>query len=192
MSQTVHSIFRSTVRPWIVCAKTFMPQRSIFVPRSRSHSAAAVVTIGLAAAAVMGTGTAYAYMKATGSGSGASTATVSSRGFDLTTTATTTTTLLHPNSDGDVKVVINNPGGFAATVTQVQFGTASATGCTTPAITYPTNPTTASLPVTVPAQVSGTPGSVTVTFTNAIHMAASSSDCQGKTLTIPVTLSWKS
>src|SRR3954447_2693419 len=140
MPATARSAFRSTVRPWIVCAKTFVPHRSIFSDHAQPQRrvAGAVVGLGVAAAAVMGTGTAYAFLRTTGTGSNASTAS-SSRGFDLTTTATTTTVLLHPNGDGDVKGVIKTPGGFAATVTQVQFGTAPAAACTTPAITYPTN-----------------------------------------------------
>lgn len=184
----------TTVRPWLVAGKTLLPHRSIDFSgtAARRGPAAAVVAMGLAAAAVAGTGTAYAYLSAYGTGSNSSVAASAyPSSVKLTTSATTTATLLRPGGTGDVAVKITNPNSFAAKLTAINLTPASATGCTTPALSastpsgYTVGGSAVSLPLTI-----GAGSTVTVTVVGAVQMGASSNNCQNATLTVPATLNW--
>ena len=109
----------------------------------------------------------------------------------LTTSATTTTTLLRPGGTGDVAVKITNPNSFDGKVTAINLTPASATGCSSPALSAltPTGYTVGGSAVTLPLTV--TAGStVTVTVAGAVQMGASSNNCQNVTLTVPASLDW--
>lgn len=80
---------------------------------------------------------------------------------------------------GDLVVQASNPNPFPVTVTVTQAG--PATGCTTTGVTLAGSPT-----FTLPA----TSGTVTRTLTKVLSMsAASSNDCQGATITVPLSTS---
>jgi hypothetical protein len=186
--------WNTTVRPWVVAAKTLLPHRSINfgAAPSRRTPVVAVVALGLATAAVAGTGTAYAYLTTQGSGSNSSLAASAYPSSDnLTTAATTTTTLLRPGGTGDVAVKITNPNSFAVKVTAVNLTPAAATGCSTPSLSSltPSGYTVAGSAVSLPLSV-GAGSTVTVTVVGAVQMGASSNDCQNVTLTVPATLNW--
>lgn len=185
----------TTVRPWVVAGKSLLPQRSIDFGETRASSrgpVVAVVALGLAVAAVAGTGTAYAYLRTSGTGSDARLAASSyPSSVKLTTSATTTTTLLRPGGTGDLAVKITNPNSFSASLTAINLTPASATGCSTPALSAltPTGYTVGGSAVTLPLTITaGT--TVTVTVVGAVQMGASSNNCQNVTLTVPATLNW--
>ncbi len=162
--------------------RTLIPRRSFLAPERKRVNAGVAVTIGVLAIATLSTGTAYAYWTSTGTGSGhANTA------LSRTTTPPVTSTSLDadllPNTSRNITVTITNPNAFPIIVRAITFGTASATGCTTPAVTYPVAAT--GLAVIVAAN-----GSNTYTVAGGIRMGDSSSDCQGATLDVPVDLSW--
>jgi hypothetical protein len=142
--------------------------------------------------AVAGAGSAYAYFGAHGSGSGNSVAASAyPSSVKLTTSGTTTATLLHPGGTGDVAVSVTNPNSFNVKLTAINLTPASATGCTTPALSAltPASYTVSGSPVTLPLAI--TAGStVTVTVVGGVQMGASSSNCQNVTLTVPASLDW--
>jgi hypothetical protein len=104
--------------------------------------------------------------------------------------------LLFPGGTGDVVATISNPNGFPVTVTAVDLpaSTTYAVGYTNSTLTTPnagctaatsfvgwtlSNATVGSVhtlttPLTVAAQVSGTPGTLTVTFTDEASMGTAS------------------
>jgi len=164
----------------------------------RRHGAerALALLIGAGAVTLMSTGVGYAYWSSTGHADGAS-ATLTSRPNTLAVTATvaSTTATLHPGGSGNVTITFDNPNSFAVTVTALSFGAATAANCTTSGVTI--SPTAAATALgagglAVPAK-SGADGSAQLTIANGASMStASTSDCQSKTLTIPVTVTWTS
>ncbi|MDQ1700258.1 MAG: hypothetical protein QOG34_2121, partial [Frankiaceae bacterium] len=96
-----------------------------------------------------------------------------------------------PGGSGDVAVKITNPSTYDIKLTAITLTPASATGCTTPALSAltPTGYTVGGGSVALPLSV--TAGStVTVTIVGAVQMGASSNNCQGATLTVPASLNW--
>jgi hypothetical protein len=130
----------------------------------------------------MASGVAYAVWSATGSG-----ATTAKAGTTtaLTATASITGGPLYPGATADLTVVVTNPNAVPVTVTTIAAGTVAASaGCSTHGVTV-TIPATVNL--LVPAN-----GSAPRTLTGAVAMStASSSDCQGATFTVPVTVGGK-
>jgi hypothetical protein len=154
----------------------------------------AVAALGAGVAVVAAAGTGYAYWSATATGTGSGTTASGRTAAQALTTSTPTTTgaALRPEGTGDVVVTITNPNSFPVSVTAIALNAAGAKGCTTPALTAGSNPTysvggtATSLPLGIAAN-----GSKTVVVNGAVTMGATaSSDCQGTTLSVPVTLSW--
>ena len=142
----------------------------------------------LASVAVFLTGgVALAFWLTSGTGSGAAQA----RAFTAPTVSggTVTGNLLYPgltangtSAGGDLVVVATNPNPFPVTVTVTLNGTV--TGCTTPGV---------SLLAGTSFTLAANDNAVTKTMTNRVSMStASSSDCQGATLTLPLTTSSQS
>jgi hypothetical protein len=147
----------------------------------RSRRTLVVLTSG---ALLVSAGTAYAYVRTTGSGSGTASTANGLTAFH-TTAAVALGAKLFPGASAPLTVNIDNTGGnYQLTVTSLVLDASrSITGCTTPAITV-------SAPggwtgIVVAAHSSSGP----TTIAGAVTMgAAASNDCQGATLTIPVTL----
>ena len=97
----------------------------------------------------------------------------------VTATATAPSAQLYPGSTGgDLEVVATNTNPFPVTVTLAS--STSATGCTTPAITFAGGTLT----------LEGNSGSVARTVPNSVSMGAgASNDCQGATITVALTTS---
>jgi hypothetical protein len=165
--------------------------------RNRRAERAAVLLVGAGAVTVLSTGVGYAYWSASGHADGAST-TLASRPNTLAVSATaaSTTATLHPGGSGNVAITFDNPNAFAVTVTGLTFGAATAASCTTSGVTIsPTAVSTAlgASGVAVPAKSGGTDGSAVLSIPSGASMStASTSDCQSKSLTIPVTVTWTS
>ena len=138
----------------------------------------AAVAGGTAAAVVLGSATAYAYWSVTGSGSGSAAA--SSMSAPVVTAGTVTGASLYPGKTGATLFVnATNPNPFDITVTVAKPISGSITGCTSPDVTFSGGS------FTVPAN---TTTAVERTIPNSVSMGnASSSDCQGQTLAIPLT-----
>jgi hypothetical protein len=143
----------------------------------------AVVAIGAAAAAVLATGSAYAAWGTTGSGSG-SASTASGLPAFHTTATVAQGAKLYPGGSAPLTLSIDNTGNsYALTVTSVALDTGrSVTGCTTPAITV-----SAGSWAGVTVAPNSTSGPITIAGAVSMGLGASS-NCQGATLTIPVTL----
>lgn len=174
------------------------PRRHAVAGRSsRGGRRAAALLIGAGAMTVMSTGVGYAYWSSTGKADGNS-ATLSARPNALAVTATvaSTTATLHPGGTGNVSITFDNPNSFAVTVTGLSFGAAAATGCTTSGVTVSATAVSTAIGangVAVQAKSGGTDGSAVLSVPNGASMStASTSDCQSKTLTIPVTVTWTS
>lgn len=148
----------------------------------RLRRLAAVVAV-VPAVVLLGGGAAYAYWTSTGTGSG----TGSAQTFQPVTVAAGTAPAgqLYPglaadgtSQGGDLVVSVTNPNPFPVTVTVSQSGAAS--GCTTTGVT-----------MTGPAsfQVPATSGPVTRTLARVLSMStAATDDCQGATITVPLSL----
>lgn len=138
----------------------------------RATVVATVLAVGTA-------GTAYAYWATTGTGSGSGSATAPS---PLTTIDATGSTsgLLVPGGSAALVVNVSNPNSYSVTVTSVAPNGTPSASCTTPALTVATS----SGLTTVIGANSTSP----LTLAGAVQMGASSSDCQGATFTIPVTV----
>jgi len=175
------------------------PRRHRVAGTVRNYRAerAAVLLLGAGAMTVLSSGVGYAYWSASGHADGAST-TLSARpnALAVTATAASATAMLHPGGSGNVAITLDNPNAFAVTVTGLSFGAATATGCTTSGVTISASAVTTALGasgVAVPAKSGGTDGSAVLNITSGASMStASTSDCQSKTLTIPVTVTWTS
>jgi hypothetical protein len=126
----------------------------------------------------LGSGAAYAFIRG-GSGSGGGTAKVSGAPSAVTiATNATAGALLQPGGTGDLVITATNPNSSAVKITALTLGTV--TGCTTPALTF----NSGVLPVTIPANASN----LRIDISGALTMGTTASnDCQGATLTIPVT-----
>ena len=149
---------------------------------SRAHRSAVVV--GGAVAGVLLSGTAaVAYWSVTGTGSGA--AQSATMIAPTVSAGTASGTLLYPgltangtSTGANLVVSASNPNPFAVTVTVTQSG--AATGCTTPDVSFSGGSFT----------LSANSGTVTRTVTNAVSMGTgASNDCQGQTITVPLTTS---
>ncbi len=159
---------------------------------ARERALAAAVLAG--ALGTLSVGTATAYWRTSGSGDGTAGTATSLPAADVakvTTLATTTATLLHPGGTGDLAVAVRNTNSYAITVSALTPTASGAAGCTTPALTvgsptgYKVGASTVTLPLSVPAG-----STTTVTLVGAVSMGAASNDCQGKTLSLPVTINW--
>ena len=184
-----------TVEMWGLYA-ALRPRRHQ-IARRRGAERAAVLLIGVGAVAIMSTGVGYAYWSTTGHADGTS-ATLSSRPNTLAVTATvaSTTATLHPGGSGNVSITFDNPNSFAVTVTGLAFGSATAANCTTSGVTISSTAVSTALGASglpVPAKNGGSDGSAVLSIPSGASMStASTSDCQSKTLTIPVTVTWTS
>jgi hypothetical protein len=173
------------------------PRRHRIARPHRGPERAAVVLIGAGIALVASTGVGYAYWSASGLADGTST-TLSSRPNTLAVTATaaSTTATLHPGGSGNVTITFDNPNSFAVTVTGLSFGSATAANCTASGVTISATAVSTALGASglpVPAKSGGVDGSSPLSIPNGASMStASTSDCQSKTLTIPVTVTWTS
>jgi hypothetical protein len=152
----------------------------------KSHKAhRPAVFVGAAVAGVLLSGTAaVAYWSVTGAGSGS--AASGTMTAPTVSAGTASGTLLYPgltangtSTGADLLVSASNPNPFAVTVT-VSQGAGAVTGCTTPAVTFSGGS------FTLPANS----GTVTRTIAKSVSMGtASSNDCQGQTITDPLTTS---
>lgn len=173
------------------------PRRHRIGRRHRGAERFAVAIIAAGIAMVASTGVGYAYWSSSGHADGSST-TLSARPNTLAVTAkaTSTTATLHPGGSGNVTINFDNPNLFAVTVTGLSFGAATATNCTTSGVTISAAAVSTALGangLTVPAKSGGVDGTAPLTVTSGASMStASTSDCQNKTLTIPVTVTWTS
>lgn len=153
-------------------------------PRSLKRRAAVVVA-GTSAAVLVG-GTAFAYWAATGTGSG--NAQAGTMSAPTVSAGTTTGSALYPgltsngtSTGGTLAMTASNPNPFPITVTVSQSG--AATGCTAPAVTFSGGSFT----------LAANASDVTRTVPFSIAMGAgASNDCQGQTLTVPLTTSSQS
>lgn len=134
----------------------------------------AATTVGL----LIGIGSAAAYWATTGTGTGAASArTMVAPG--VTATGAAPSAQLYPGSTGgDLVVMASNTNPFPVTVTLA--ASTSASGCTTPAITFSGGS------FTLPANS----GSVSRTVANSVSMGTgASNDCQGATITVALNTS---
>lgn len=142
------------------------------------------VVLGSAVAIVLlGSTSAWAYWTTTGTGSGAAAA----RTFQAVTVTNgiVSGTLLYPgltadgtSVGGNLEMTATNPNPFPVTVSVSQDG--NATGCTTPDVSLMAGS------FTLPANS----GAVSRTLTFKVSMGtASSSNCQGATISVPLTTS---
>jgi hypothetical protein len=152
---------------------------------------AAVMALATTISLVLIAGTALAYWKATGSANGNSSSPAARAGTSALTTTSTIGTL-HPNSSGDVSITFANPNTFAVKVTALSFGTVAAAGCTTPDVTISSSLTAAALGTGLPVAAHTTAdGTATLTIANGATMGQlASSDCQTKSLSVALTITW--
>ena len=143
------------------------------------------IVTGAAVLLLVGTAAAFALWTTAGSGTGgASTGTMQPVTLS---TGTVSGTALYPgltadgtSTGGTLTVTASNPNPFPVTVTVTVAS--PATGCTTPSVSIPSS-VVASFPL--PAHAS----EVTTSLARVLSMGTdASNDCQGKTLTVP--LSW--
>ena len=129
----------------------------------------------------LGVGAAYGYFKASGSGSGQAS---TGSGQKITIAANATAgSLLQPGATGDLVITATNPNKSTVYIETIALGTVSAAGCTAPAITL-TTPSTF-LPFPIPAN----PTPQRLVIPGALTMGTgASSDCQGKTFAINLTV----
>lgn len=156
------------------------PKRITMTPRNVVR-VGALACLTMAGVGLTG-GTAYAFWTSTGTGTGAAAATT----FQpvAVTAGTAPAGQLWPGlvadgttAGGDLVVSAANPNPFPVTVTVALGGTP--TGCTTTGVTIG-----APASFTLPAQS----GTVTRTMSKVLSMStASSNDCQGATITVPLT-----
>jgi hypothetical protein len=141
-----------------------------------------VIVGGATAGVLLSATAAVAYWSVTGTGSGS--AASGTMTAPTVSVGTTSGTLLYPGltADGsstgaDLVVTASNPNPFPITVTLSQSG--PATGCATPAVTFSGGS------FTLEANASGPR-----TLSRSVSMGSgASNDCQGKTITIPLTTS---
>lgn len=135
-------------------------------------------------ALLLGAGTAYAYVRSTGTGTGTGTTASGLTAFHTTATVALGAKL-YPGGSAPLTVNVDNSGGsYQLTVTSLALDTSrSITGCASPALSVSTPSGWTGL--VVAAHSSSGP----VAIAGAVTMgAAAGNDCQGVTLTIPVTL----
>jgi hypothetical protein len=128
---------------------------------------------------------ASAYWTASGAGTGS--ATTGTMAVSVSATTGTPGTPLLPGGTGDVSLKVNNPNGFAVTLTAVTGnGSITAAGgagsCTTTGVTF-------SAQTGLSQNIPGNSTDVDVDLPGAASMnATSQTGCQGATFTIPVTI----
>ena len=153
--------------------------------RPRTRRRATVVAGSTAAVVLLGSATAFAYWSATGSGSGsAGAATMAS---PVVSVGTVTGTGLFPGLSangtsigGTLAVVASNPNPFPVTVTVSRDTASPVTGCATPDVSFAGGSFTLAANAT----------DVQRTIAHSVSMGTNASnDCQGKTITIPLTTS---
>ena len=152
--------------------------------RARLHrrvrrSAAVVAAVG---SGLVGITAAAAYFTAHGAGAGSATAgTLQPVTVAATVGGDTPSSSLLPGGSADVILRVHNSNSFGVTLVSVSpNGNASAPGCTTTGVTF-TNQS--SLNIAIPS------GTTLVHLAGAAGMdSTSSSDCQGATFTIPVSI----
>jgi hypothetical protein len=139
-----------------------------------------VVAAAVLLALGFGADRAFAFFTSGGSGTGhASVATAQ----DVVISAGTATTPLQPGGTGDLAITATNPNSFSVQIVGLSIsGSVTATGCTTPSVTL-VSPQTSYLPVTIPANALATPIDISAALTMGL---GASSDCQNKTLTVPL------
>ena len=137
------------------------------------------VVVGTGLAVVLGAGIAAAYYTTAVAPTGAGTANVTApMTIPFAATASPAVPLYPGGPGGAITFDVTNPYSVAVTFTAISVGNAS--GCTTPDVTASSPLGTLPLPV---------PGGATVEITMNVTMGlAASNDCQGATLTVPVTL----
>lgn len=150
---------------------------TVMTPKNIVRSGAFV--LGWATASTLMAGTAYAVWTASGTGTGAGSAST----FQAVTVSAGTAPAgqLYPGGTnvGDLVLTASNPNPFAVTVTLSQNG--APTGCTTTGVTLSGTPS-----FTLPAGASNVP----TTLSGVLSMDnTSSNDCQGATITVPLTTS---
>lgn len=127
-------------------------------------------------------GAAYAYWTSHGLGAG-QVSTGTSKTVTIAANATAGT-LLQPGGTGDLVITATNNNSADVYITNITLGSVSAAGCTTPSITL-TSPSTTYLPVTIPVHANA----LRITIAGALTMGTdATSDCQGKTFAIPLTV----
>ena len=132
-----------------------------------------LITLAALVAALIATaGSALAYWGTSGSGSGSATTGT----MTFTVTAQPASTLV-PGGSSSVTATVDNPNGYALPVTSITGGAISAS-CTSPAVTF-------TAPSTLPTLAAG---SNSYALGTASMGLGASSDCQGKTITISITV----
>lgn len=99
-------------------------------------------------------------------------------------TASASADLYPGGPDGDVKVKITNDSAFPVNLSTVTLTFASATGCTTPALSAGSTTTAAAITALSDKQVAANDNEV-FTLAGVVKMGDSSSNCQGAVLAIP-------
>lgn len=149
------------------------------VSRQRPLGRGLTLIVGVIALVALGFGADRAYAFWTSSGSGTGSATTGTA-LNVTVAAGTSTTPLQPNGSGDLAFTVLNPNAFSVQITALSIAS-QPTACTDPQLTL-----TFTTPLTVPANSSPTPASFDLPA--ALHMGVgASSDCQGKTFSVPLT-----
>lgn len=132
----------------------------------------AVVTLSILA------GTALAYWTTSGTGAGSGAA----ADFEIEIEAVTgsSSVALIPDSAGDLVLRVNNPNGYAVTLTSVVGNGVVTNDCGQTGVS--------AVPQTGLA-ISIIPGSQEILVPNAVHMdATAATECQGATFLVPVTV----
>ena len=110
----------------------------------------------------------------------------------LTSTPVLVTTGLYPGGASDLSLIVRNANASLVHIDSLALDTTRGTGgfasdqpaCTAPALAYATQ-TNGGAGWSVPAQVSGTPGQLSIRLAGALTMGASAgSACQGATFTV--------
>jgi len=177
---TLHPIRRTKLTepeaPSTMRAERLAQSQQRFHRRVLKTTAMLVVVAG----GLFGIHAASAYFTSHGSGSGSGSSGTLVAPSSVTATAASK---LFPGATVDLSVTLTNPNSYSIRITGIsQGGSIAALGCTTPAVSVPTQ--------TLPTPVTVATGSHTVTIPNSLSMGvASSSDCQNATFSsIPITL----
>jgi hypothetical protein len=153
---------------------------------TRVHRRTRSVSIMITAAVALTAGVAYAIWGVIGAGSGTA---LTSTTVPLTLTAGSPMGTLYPGGTSDVLVTISNPNPSSIVVRSLTLDTTQGTGgfsadaghsgCAVSALTFSSS-TNGGVGWTVPAQSSGTAGTLAVTLTGALAMNLNAADaCQG-------------
>lgn len=147
-----------------------------------------ILAFGLPLTVVAATGIAFAAWTATGNGNG--TAQAKTLVVDVVAAAAPTADLFPgaPAGATNVKITNNNPAAIVVTAV-VANGTVAGTGCTTADTTFANGTSSLTTNYNLAARTIANGASVTFTLPGTVTMGLNStSDCQGKTLDVPVTV----